>query len=824
MLHIDDTQWLGEHSPLAAPLFQGGLAVPAARGLRLQRQLHETALSLGEDGGGYRPAELLRLTYLQRAPTKNQQGVALALELPIATYYRHKLRALQDLATALLLRLEPVHLRESAPGLPAICAASASMKRLVSDAEHELAHGRWVYISGGIGLGKSMALMVLAQRPNTLWHTHKEDPAALAYAIGAHLHDHGQPLFLAQLIADAPRVNLPVLTGILRSCVQVTPELRICVDQINAPLGETHLELLRALQPGQVALSGRVQAAGGATRLEVQPLDATESRAFAEQLGLALNSAQANRLQELGRGSPLFIRLFAASCRQGASFAEAERAAGALPTLSSHVLDALSPAAHKLLAQLAGLPVSMPQQLFDPAAVSELGRLGLITFHANESLSLTPGLSVAVNSRLPGPLADECQNMAAQLLLGLGLFTDALGPLIGSGQHERAVQTWYPQRTVQIKLGRGPAAYRLFAMLPPDALKDRDVRSAHALILAELARNLGRLDDASAALKQAEFEPGSAGRTRTLSLQGDVAVRAGKPESAIAFFERAIKSLDHSPEGERVRLHARVSRIHLHRLRNVDAARRESALARVHAHVLAGELEDQIGTLQDAHHHYEAALALVEPHGLAAEHALILQNLGIVEARVGNLERAATHLHRSGEHFAALGNTLCAIGSESNISYALLLAGSPEAALDKGKTALVEFERLRNSYWTAVSAANVAEACLRVGQIREAEMFAMRVIREEEASCMPYAQYVLGEVYALRGQFDDADAECQRALSLARQNGDRWALAPALMSLARICARASRGTAAAQARLEAATLYESIGAHVLAARARAEPD
>jgi tetratricopeptide (TPR) repeat protein len=305
---------------------------------------------------------------------------------------------------------------------------------------------------------------------------------------------------------------------------------------------------------------------------------------------------------------------------------------------------------------------------------------------------------------------------------------------------------------------------------------------ALALLLAELWGPAGRSAEGLAALDHVAWPPRQPSAARAHELRGELLADLGEIDQALAEYRRSLEDVTQLRATLEIRLRTSLGRRALVYLRDFDQARNEVAQARFDLEVLRGEIEDYAGNYAGAHTHYTAALALAgaDHHRLAKLHEV----LGILEARHLRLAAAVEHLKASESHYTATGNLVCAVGvTNTNLSYANLLARRYTEAIPPAQTALAFFSELNHPYWLALNEANLAEAYFYLGEVGKAEEYAQRGLRREEEVVRPYCLYVLAHVRRAQGRLGEAERFGKEAITAGEELHDPWALGPAWRAL-----------------------------------------
>jgi class 3 adenylate cyclase/tetratricopeptide (TPR) repeat protein len=156
-----------------------------------------------------------------------------------------------------------------------------------------------------------------------------------------------------------------------------------------------------------------------------------------------------------------------------------------------------------------------------------------------------------------------------------------------------------------------------------------------------------------------------------------------------------------------------------------------------------------------------------------------------------------------------------------------LLAGRPDVAEERLRTALGTLESMGEKALLSSTAAMLAQALYEQGRLEDAEA-AARVSRQnaagEDVSAQIVWRGVQAKVLARRGETYDADALAREAVEIAAGTDFLTYHADALLDLAEVLGAAGRADAARDAARSALKLYEEKGNLVSAERARRRLD
>jgi tetratricopeptide (TPR) repeat protein len=390
--------------------------------------------------------------------------------------------------------------------------------------------------------------------------------------------------------------------------------------------------------------------------------------------------------------------------------------------------------------------------------------------------------------RIPADAKPLMHARAAELRESLGEYTAAAFHWVQAGQPTQAIWLWWNHRELERGRGHLPAARDLFREIKQADLPDENDRRALAMLRAEQALHAGLADEAEAELNAFRW-PGSHPLTPSArTVLGDALQMQGRPEQAVAHYELALEALTDG-RGRRIgQLHTKLGYIHIARLRNLTRARHEALLALHQAHNFYGSVEEEAGNFAQAQMQYEAAMRasenLINPKQREHVQATTHSNLGHLFMRMGQPAQAIQHLQRAMQNAREVGETVNALYDQFNLVAAYTDAGQPEQALAEGREGLALAEAIHHAFLIAGIATNAAEACLKLGQLDEAEQFVQRALREEEERHRPNALVAWGQIAQRRGDLSQAVRVLREAVSEAQAIEDKLCEVAALRALA----------------------------------------
>jgi hypothetical protein len=619
--HIDDAEWLDQHSSLASAFFAPPAAPSAASpggggktggGKRshqvvltgqsevdarlratwhawearakspLQAALWEAVCRLPADLEEFSQAILL-LTYFEE-PRCKQAEIVRALALGRSTYYRYLDRAAEKLGATLVQLLRPA-LRLELPAAHALVGRDAEL----AEARQALRLGKVVHVVGGSGVGKtSLGAQLAAEwRHGVFWYTFRpgltDHLDQLLFALAYFLHRQGaHGLWLHLNTNPQEGTGTKVLAALRQHLADLsaTPPL-LCFDEVDLLLPgdlddcEEHAQLRGFLE--DLAHSPRAGAPllllGQKLLLEPQtgcllalaPLGLAEAAALLADARITLAADQMARVQEYTRGSPLLLRLLIALAQREPNLPALlqQLAAGAaLDWFMVRLRLHLAPAERALLSALSVYrgPAPRPTGPGTAKGLASLAALGLVETPAPETVSLHPAVGAWLYGQLPHDQRAELHLAAAHALAERSRFTAAAYHYIEAGQPALALWTWYSHRQGEIEQGQGGAARELFVPLLQAELAAPEDRQVLALLVAQLSSPAGRTAEGLAALDAVAWPPETLTHARAQQLRAELLSDVGEIDRALAEYRRSLESVSSLRATEEIGLRTHIGR------------------------------------------------------------------------------------------------------------------------------------------------------------------------------------------------------------------------------------------------------------------------
>lgn len=794
--HCSSPDWLGTHSPLAAPYFLGqalDLVVnddhATRRGQALQQALRQAAERLTDD-----LQSLLRAAYFQRNPRLDNTGLALNLHMSERTFYRLRQKAIQSLAQALNESLLP-QLRSETP----LQRVMIGRENLLGQALVAAQAGRSFYISGASGMGKTVLGASIARDwlalfgRRAFWYTLRrgfnDQITSLVFALGYFLRGLDAGHTWRQLVADRGQVDLGRIMGLLRhdlSLLQTSPPL-ICIDEMDTLQDEAsdHVQILHLLEEISglcpVLLIGQRVILDAEAHVRIVGLQPEEMEGLLDYLRTpALAPEQRQQLLTHTRGNPALIVLFAALLRNGDEVSGALQTLARTPSLEgifNRIWRRLNDDECQLLMQLAVFRHPAPKDAWqeDRATLERLSQYELIQWTDQGGVQILPHLQTLTAERVPPELRQALHLRAMEIRETRAEHVAAIYHALESGRAAWGVWHWYANRSHEIEHGQAAAALVLLRRITPADVPDERDQTALRMARAELLELAGQPEEAEQELQATTTPPHSSSRAFVRRLEGYVLEAQGRVEQALQKYREALEVLTGLPQPQVVLTHTRMSFLQLYRLHDVQRARQEALLARAKADAFLGDIEAMAG-------HYEAALDyLLSARDLTEAHggdlmtlSRIYSYLGVVYIKLGEFDHAIGYLDQAMESDRKRGDEVGPLYDMLNRATAHTLAGRFEQGYADARQGLAGAEKLGNPYLIAGLAACVAEACHELQRFEEAERYATYALNQEEEFFRAPALLALGRVRLAQARYPESIELLQAASSGAQQIEDRY--------------------------------------------------
>jgi tetratricopeptide (TPR) repeat protein len=238
-------------------------------------------------------------------------------------------------------------------------------------------------------------------------------------------------------------------------------------------------------------------------------------------------------------------------------------------------------------------------------------------------------------------------------------------------------------------------------------------------------------------------------------------------------------------------------------------------------------LHQRHGRLLDARRTLRAGQLLASTHGIVeAEHAFEMQ-LAVIARKEGSLDEAERLLTTCSAYADGAGSDWLRAECARNLGVVLRQKGEIQRGLTQFAKASLCFERLTGSarsYGLATTYGNLARLSLQAGQLRSAEAQIQKSLvhwhQVGDIMGLSRALRTQAEILFQHGQVDDARAKIAESVDLKRRLEDQEGLARCRELEGAILAEQDDWEGSIAAYQEAVVLFDKVGAHSRAARAR----
>ena len=849
----DDPERIGEESPLARPYFLGRAlhALPRpvtarARGELLRAEIRHAAAPLWREPlPASREEMLAAITEVRRDPDDSRYAY-LVLELrcfhayikPYRTsdiweqphllpgsksqHYRDFDAAVKRLAPLILDALRPA-LRAERPLAPAVLYGYDDQVARVTQA---LAAGQTVALSGPGGVGKTSVGATAVSRlrdKSIFWYTLRpgfnDGINSLLFAFGVFLHQQGAANLWQYLVAASGVVgDVNLAAGLLRQdlgSLAAHPPI-VCFDDLEH-LATGRLDTLATVHAPVLDLVDGLRGLAPLLLISQRPLPTSDLSLVLGGFGVAevaqlwraagheLTPEHAARLHRYAGGNPRLLTLLLA-LHDGvdeplAQIGDHDVAPSMLPAFQ-RLWHRLTADERRAVQRLSIYPSAAPEDVIAAATIEALTRLRLIEHDDTGGVTLLPALAPIVRDDLVPELRERLHSEAAVTRLARGEYTAAAYHFSRSGQEQRAVQVWLPQRQQAIARGEADAARLIFSNISRQRLNKAE-RTALDIIRAELLKLAGQHEEALRELEAVDWAGDSEASARLWMLRGEMEHALGYPDRSLESYGEGLR-VTARLTSQLAALHQRRGTLLLHQ-RDLDASWAELRRAEFDLEVLRGGLWDNAGDYDQALAAHRRARDLAEQidddalRGMAER--LIARDYG----RRQQLAEAVLHAGHAIAIYERMGDQVNREKMRSNLAFIYVQTRQFQAALDVGQPAYDFFVAVRDPYFAAVTGANLAEASFEIGDREGAERFARAVLDLGDRFAAPYAHFTLGQIDTARGQVAAAIADFGHSVQLAQQNGDPYMVAYAQRALGQAY-HAAGDAAAAEHQTQAALL------------------
>lgn len=815
--HFHDVHWLGEYSPLATPYFLGTYLLrkpkseqisSAGRGGALKALLEKVTkkISYYKENKEKQYEQLLRSSYFNHQTLKS---ICEELGISRATYYRYRQEAIQVLGDLLIQTIHPA-LRLEQPIHP---QPLVGRDDLLQSCLAHLQQGQVVGLTGPGGIGKTMLAAHLAAHfpeRSIFWYTFqlgltdrlKRLLFSFAYFLQSQSASQNQSnsSLWSQLMADKGEVNMKVALSLLRYDLAqlVNKPPLLCFDEVDLlrPETEAHAQLLNFLESWSVGVPcliiGQQLPIQLTNRYQLSALSPAEMALVLQGATIQLSPENSSQLYDYTKGNPRLLNLFITlQAVDEVDFIKTLTELSQAPSLEALLLrvwQRLDKLSQKCLTELVvyrrPVPIMAWTEEDDRQSLQQLVKYALVQSDQQQNVSLLPAFRTTLYNTLPPENRDIHHLNAAAIRVEGGEFTATAYHLVQARHPELAIRLWYQKQTIEINQGQAEAALSIFSEVSRNQLTNQTDRERLALIRSDLEKLKGNYARAREDLYVTLWRTPIL-KARAKRLEGDIAEINGQFEKAENAYQEGLQIVEMLCENEVVNFHRDIGWIY-RRQRQLDAAWHEVNLAYYEVENLRGHVQRDRGNLVEAKKHYQTALNLAESLKHSQGEAKTSNVLAGVLARQEEYETAISYWEKSYQLFKTIGKQTSLASVRVNQSFGYSFLGQPDKAIDMAQEAMILFERFEQPYGLATAAQALAEAHLGLNQLKQAEVFARKVIQLEEVSILPDGLRTLGEIKLAQGNLIEGETFIQQSLTLSQQNKDDYLEAYAWRALGQV--------------------------------------
>lgn len=831
--NFHDASWLGEESPLAAPYFLGTALQnekdgrsAEGRGQVLKLVLNKAAsrLWLGKlphskeqlvdeankerQEIGSRSARyyylLLDLRYFRRyfkpamSPRiDDEQAIRAFLGLGRGTFFNHLKAARIALGEALLDEARPTFRLEQPLKLP---PTLIGVEQKIKDCLTRLESNQTISISGMGGVGKTSLADAVAQRWQSgavFWFTvspsFNDKLSSFLFSLGYFLHEQGASNLWLQLIADNGQMeNLNLALEHIRGdlhgldkrpllCIDEVDYLQIDQDKTQATTAQlfAFLQQLYGLLP--LVFIGQRPLFKADYFLELTGFSREETAVYLKEKNIHFTIDELQHLQSYTGGNPRLIQLCTILYDEGNPFTDIFKnlpQTVALHALFSRVWQRVSPEEKSIILNLAVFRSPSPEDAWteEKEGLDKLIKRQIVVQDTQGGVSLLPAIRDLIyedHQRLTAEIREQAHLFAAQVRMIRGEYTAAVYHFIEANEPEKALHVWFPFRQHEIRRGQATTALALFQKISARRLPQEE-QEALALLRVELYELLGETKEGQAELEEGAWQTDSELKIQAQFLRGNFLNALGFPHTAL---EESEKGIEITARLLRQMVKFRNQRAIIHvQQRRLKQAWHESRIAQYESERLQGFLQSEQGQYDDAYLSYQRAMALAKSIHEDAGVAQINREMAVMLGLGGKLALAEQHAQDAIDYYRQIGDRLTIEKLHNTLSGIFFQAGEFTKAIEFAEIALPFFQGAKLPYWTAVTAATLAEAYFEVGELDKATQNAHLVLNLEETQSHPYALYTLGLVMRAQNEFEQANRYFQEATTISEANQD-WFMA-----------------------------------------------
>lgn len=854
-----EPQRLGEESPLASPYFlsQTGHApiengTLLGLGKRLQGVIRAAAATLWDGPLPASQAAMQQAVYTERQTPGTPRFAYLVLELRcFQTYlkphrlpdiwehedfllgsktehYRDYDHAVQLLSAALLPQLSPPWRLEQPQQPKHLLGYEAAQQQICA----ALRAGQTVTISGAGGMGKSSLgaqIVTVLHDKATFWFTLRptlnDHLGSLLFALGHFLQKQGALHLWQYVLAGGGKADdwhlALTLTREDLAMLAANPPL-LCFDELERlqvwtpeDAHPAHLQIvefiegLRGVTP--LLLIGQRPLFEAEHHQVLDGLTVSQIQQLWQQAALPINMNIATQVHCATGGNPQLLLLCQTLQQQGEGLADLLTGLPDRPGLQPifrRLWSRLSSEQRQILQQLAVFRSFVPDYPWSPVILQELLERRLIERSGAGGVALLRALRDRIYRELAIELRQQLHLTAAHIRLEGAQYTAAAYHFGQAGKAVEAIRLWYPRMQQEIEHGQADAAIVTFVAIASQHLPQRE-QQALALIRATLRKLRGELVSGLAEAESVQW-------VKTGELYGRAAVLLGEFQDALGYPERAIASY-YDSVATLARLarqighcHYQQGMVHL-RQKEIAAVQQQARLLEYQLKYLQGSLSEENGQYTDAYLAYQQAFLLAQTVGEAAHMAQIESKIGDLFSRQQEIAKALPYYENAQRRYSQMGDRLNAERARSNLAAGYNQSQQFTAAITTALPAYQFFTAIQDRHWAAITASNLAEAHLEIGDLAAAQQYAQQVLDLEERLPYPYALFTLGCIKSAQQRWAEAQTYFEQTRQLAQSNRDLYLAAYVQRELGAVYRVHGQNEEATQSFVAALRFFEQAG-------------
>lgn len=792
---------------------------------------------------------MLELNYFNRVYTpapKNQSEIYNdILHIGRTTHDRHLRDAVEQLGTILLKQLRPT-IRLEAPTHDGIFLGR---QQIQGDLLARLEKCQSISLIGPGGMGKTTLATTIAEtwRPSpvfwfTIRHDFNDRFSSLLFAMGYFLHLHGSSGLWLQLVASDGKIeDLNLALALADADLEVLPKVPLfCFDEIDllrasdidsTPLHHeqllTLIESLRTKVP--LLLIGQQSTLETDLMLTLDRLSQVDISKWLTLNQIDHSKEQLTQLDQYTSGNPRLLTLCFAlhqsltleakeNGTRTITFADTLArlpASAALAPIWLRIRSRLSPSERSFLYTLSVFHSTAPADAWHAGEMGELaseksdtGRNGtestaedlqtsaptastihrlierrLLQQDQSGGLTILPLLSNIVYKEMAIEQREMVHISAANVYATRGAITEAAYHFSQGGTPESAVREWFPRMEQEIQRGQIAAALPIFEEISGQHLKPAQQKQL-ALIRGMLNQLRGEPEKVIDSIEPVDWPEDDQLSIdamflwgKALDVQGDGILAKEKLARGIDIAAHLMKKTS--------QLHVARGLIYMHE-RDMPMAITDVTWAHFHAEMLDGTIQAERGELTRAQACLGNAVKLAQQLDNLSALGRAHYYLANAASMQQNFDVAFRHYELGIQAYSSSGNQVEEAQLRASLASNFLIATDYGSAIREANTAHQFFQKIKSPYWSALCANTIAEAYFELGELENAEQYAMEVVSHEDSEFFPYGLFTIGSMRRAMQKLHEAQSLLSQSCAIAEENEDRYLLAFAKRALGEV--------------------------------------